>query len=196
MNENYSHLRIAVYLRVSTDLQTVDNQRPDIERYLSENRLQPDEIVYFSENESAWKQGHQHELARLMEEIRSGKRKYNVVIVWSFDRLTRGGAAELIKLYDFFIKRGVQIISVKEPWSNIPPEFMPVILSFVGMLAKMESDRRSERTRAGMARARENGTRSGVGIGKRGKDNPDKPRRRAGYLNRYLKAKNGGQEKE
>jgi DNA invertase Pin-like site-specific DNA recombinase len=118
-----------------------------------------------------------------MDEIRSGKRKYDMVIVWAFDRLTRGGAAELIKLYDFFFKHGVQLISVKEPWSSIPPEFLPVILSFVGMLAKMESDRRSERTRAGQARVRKDGTKSGIPIGKRGKDK--KPRRRAGYLRRY-----------
>ena len=188
--------RTAVYLRVSTKAQTTDNQIPDIEKYLQDHIIFNSEVDTYSENESAWRQGHQKELSRLMKDIRTGKRKYDRLVIWAFDRLTRGGAAELVKLYDFFVKRGVKVISIKEPWSDIPPEFMPIILSFLGMLAKRESDVKSERTRAGMDRARKKGTKSGIGIGKRGKDNPDKPRRRAGYLNRYLEAKKGSDEND
>jgi DNA invertase Pin-like site-specific DNA recombinase len=177
-------MRIAVYLRVSTDKQTVDNQRPDIEAYLK--TLPSSEVTYFEEHESAWVSGHQAELARLKEEIRSGKRKYDLFIVWAFDRLTRGGSSALIREYEFFISHGVKVISLKESWSDVPVEFAPVMLALFGYLAQMESKRRSERTLAGLARVRKYGSKSGVGIGQRGKDKPTTRRKRSGYRARWV----------
>lgn len=178
-------MRIAVYLRVSTDEQTTDNQVPDIENYLKQY---PDaEILYFRENETAAKQGHQHELARLKDEIRSGLRKYDMLLVWAFDRLTRLGSVDLIEQYYFFLRYQIRVISIKEQWLDVPPEFVPFMLATFGYLAQMESKKRSERTKAGLRRVQMFGTKSGIGIGQRGADNPDKPRRKAGYLARWIK---------
>jgi len=47
----------------------------------------------------------------------------------------------------------------------------------------MESQRRSERTKAGLERVRKYGSKSGKGIGKRGKDK--EPRKRSGYFKRW-----------
>lgn len=178
-------MNIAVYLRVSTDQQTVDNQRPEIKGYLL--RYPDARVTYYEENETAWKAGHQKELARLKSEIRTGKRKFELFIVWAFDRLTREGGMALIREYEFFLQHNIRVISIKESWSDVPAEFAPVLLALFGYLAQMESKRRSERTRAGLERVKKNGSSTGRGIGKRGKD--AKPRRRAGYLNRYLKNK-------
>lgn len=150
-------MRVAVYLRVSTDSQTVDNQRPDIESYLKSHGIPESNVTYYSENESAWKAGHQTELARLKEDIRSGKRKYDLFLVWAFDRLSRQGGIALIKEYEFFMRYGIKVISLKEQWSDIPQEFVPVMLALFGYLAEMESKRRSERIRAGNARKARDG---------------------------------------
>jgi putative DNA-invertase from lambdoid prophage Rac len=177
-------MRIAVYLRVSTDSQTTDNQIPDVERELL--KYPGAEVVYYKENETAAKAGHQHELARLKTSIRSGRTKYDMLLVWAFDRLTRLGSIDLIREYNFFIQHGVKLVSIKEPWLDVPAEFLPVLLSLIGYLAQMESMRRSERTKAGLARVRKYGSRSGVGIGKRGKDKPETKRKKSGYYNRWL----------
>jgi putative DNA-invertase from lambdoid prophage Rac len=184
-------MRIAAYLRVSTDQQTTDNQIPDIENFIKS--LQVPEVTWYRENETAWKQGHQHELARLKEDIRSGKCKFDMFVVWAFDRLTREGGIALIKEYEFFLQYNIRVISLKESWSNVPQEFVPVMLSLFGYLAQMESKRRSERTRAGLERVRKNGSRTGRGIGKRGPDKPGTRRRRSGYLARWMNKKTSGE---
>jgi putative DNA-invertase from lambdoid prophage Rac len=177
-------MRIGVYLRVSTDGQTTDNQIPDIEHYLKQ--FQDAEIIYFKENETSWKQGHQHELARFKADIRSGRRKYDMFLIWAFDRLTRQGGIALIREYEFFLKYGIRVISIKEPWTDVPKEFLPIMLAMAGYLAEMESKRRSERTKAGLERVRKYGSKSGIGIGKRGKDKPETRRRKSGYLVRWI----------
>jgi putative DNA-invertase from lambdoid prophage Rac len=175
-------MRIACYLRVSTDNQTTDNQVPDIEQELL--KYPGADVVYFKENESAAKAGHQKALAQLKALIRSGRTKFDILLIWAFDRLTRQGSIDLIREYNFFIKYGVKVISIKEPWLDVPQEFLPVLLSLIGYLAQMESKRRSERTKAGLERVRKYGSKTGRGIGKRG---PDKTKRkRSGYLNRWI----------
>ena len=66
-------------------------------------------------------------------------------------------------------------MSLQESWTEAPGELQEVLLALAGWVARMESQRRSERTKAGLARVMAHGTRTGVGVGKRG---PDKRRRR------------------
>jgi putative DNA-invertase from lambdoid prophage Rac len=176
-------MKVAIYCRVSTDEQTTDNQIPDLDNYVK--TLPNAEVTYYKENETAWKQGHQKELARLKDDIRSGKRKYDLFLIWAFDRLSREGGIALIKEYEFFLRYNVRVISLKEHWLDVPKEFLPVMLALAGYLAEMESKRRSERTKAGLARVRKDGSKSGVGIGKRGKDKTGN-RKKSGYLTRWM----------
>ena len=178
-------MRTAVYLRVSTDRQHPDNQISDIEAYLSTHNIPATDVEWFKESESAWTAGHQTELAGLKDEIRTGKRKYDLFLIWAFDRLSREGGIALIKQWEFFGRHGIKVVSIKEQWSDIPAEFLPVMLAMWGYLAQMESKRRSERIKAGIARKikEEQGWKPGRQPG--AKDKPDKRRRRAGYLKRY-----------
>jgi putative DNA-invertase from lambdoid prophage Rac len=147
-----ARMKVVCYLRVSTDSQTVDNQRPDVENYLKSRGIPESDVTYYSENESAWRQGHQSELARLKEDIRSGKRKFDLFIVWAFDRLNRQGGIQLIAEYEFFLRYGIKVISIKEQWTDMPKEFIPVMLALFGYLAETESRRKSDRVKAGNAR--------------------------------------------
>ena len=72
-------MKVALYLRVSTTEQNVDNQLPALEAYADSRGWQIVEV--YQENESAWKSGHQKELARLLAEIRRGTRKYDVLLI-------------------------------------------------------------------------------------------------------------------
>lgn len=176
-------MRVAAYLRVSTNDQTVDNQLPAILDFCKVRWLSEPEI--YRENESAWKAGHQKELARLLNDLRTGKRKYDYLIIWSIDRLSRGGIGALFSLINTFRQYGCQIVSCNEPWLESSGPAGDILLAVVGWVAEFESKRRSERTLAGLERARA----AGKPIGKRGKDNGK--RKRAGYLLRYAGVKNG-----
>lgn len=156
-------MKVALYLRVSTDEQTIDNQMPSLTNLVRQRGWQIHDI--YQEQASAWRVGHQKELARLMEDARKGK--FEAVIVWALDRLTREGVAGLILMIERFNKYGVKVISLQEGWTEYPNEFTPVFLAMMGFFAKYESDRRSERTKAGLERARNQGIKLGRPKGKK-----------------------------
>jgi DNA invertase Pin-like site-specific DNA recombinase len=150
---------------------------PALEDYAKRRGLEI--IQVYSENETAWKNGHQAELARLFEDARRGK--FDVVLVWALDRLSREGALAILTLVDRLKRYAVRVISYQESWTEAPGELAEVLYAICGWVARMESQRRSERTKAGMERARKEGKL----IGKRG---PDKrKRKRRGYFERWNK---------
>lgn len=56
---------------------------------------------------------------------------------------------------------GVQVLCLQEPWTEAVGELRDLLLAIAGWVAKMESTRRSERTKAGLARAIAQGKRLG-----------------------------------
>ena len=56
---------------------------------------------------------------------------------------------------------GVKVISYQESWTEAPGELAELLYALTGWVARMESQRRSERTRAGLARVVAQGKRLG-----------------------------------
>ena len=175
--------KVALYLRVSTEEQTVANQLPALEAFAKSRGWEIVEV--YQESESAWRSGHQRELSRVLTDCRQGQLGADVVLVWALDRLSREGAAAILNLINTFKAYGVRVISYQEPWTEAPGEFGEVLYAIAGWVARMESKRKSERTKAGMERARREGKQIG-----RPKGSGDKKRRkRTGYLLRYADPK-------
>ena len=170
-------MRVAIYLRVSTVEQTAENQLPVLEKWVAGRGYELVEV--YSENESAWHSGHQRELARL--KTNAAKRQFDIMLVWALDRLSREGAAAILNLVNTLKAYGVKVVSYNEAWTEAPGEIGEILYAIAGWVARMESQRRSERTRAGLERVR----REGKPIRRRGKDDPKKPRKRSGYLKRW-----------
>ena len=164
---------------MSTEEQTTKNQLPALQKWVADRGHELVEV--YSENESAWKAGHQHELARLKTD--AAKRQFDIVLVWALDRLSREGAAAILNLVNTLKAYGVKVISYNEAWTEAPGEIGEILYAIAGWVARMESQRRSERTKAGLERVRKYGSKSGKGIGKRGKDK--EPRKRSGYFKRW-----------
>ena len=87
----------------------------------------------------------------------------------------------MLTLIDGLKACGVKVESVQEPFTSLPYGFSDVIYSFLAWVARYESDRRSERVKAGLARAVKEGRK--LGRPKGSKDR--KPRRKSGCLMRY-----------
>jgi putative DNA-invertase from lambdoid prophage Rac len=178
-------IKAAAYLRVSTGDQTVENQRPVVEAYCQQQDWQLTEV--YAENESAWKEGHQKELARLIDDLQSGRRRYDRLIIVALDRLTRQGPGAVLRYMDTFKALKCQIVSIREPWTDSP--FSEPMYLLIAWFANWESKSRSVRTKAGLARVLKTGvtskgrkiTQLGRPVGSKDK----KPRRKAGYLQRY-----------
>lgn len=174
-------MRVACYLRVSTEEQTADNQLPAILNYC-QLKGWPQPAIY-QENETAWREGHQAELARLLKDCRSGAR-YDAVLVWALDRLSRQGAASILNLVNTLKAYGCRVISLQEPWTELPGELGEVLFAIAGWVARMESQRRSERTKAGMDRLRAMGKKLGRPAGS--KDKKRRQKRIARIHTQYL----------
>lgn len=185
-------VKVALYARVSTDEQAIENQYADMQRWLEAHGVSEETVTWYKESESAWKLNHQAELARLMRDLRSGKRKYDVLLVWSLDRLSRQGIVPLISQLNSLRSYGCLIASCKEPWLSPENNMQEAFIAFIAWAAKFESDRKSERVRAAHERVRAKGGHIGRPKGKRDKS----PRRRAGYHARWagkkLSDENGG----
>jgi len=169
--------KVIIYLRVSTAEQTVENQLPALEEWIADRGHELIEV--YSENEPAWKSGHQRELARLFADLR--RRKVDICLVWALDRLTREGIARIFELVNRFKAYGVRVNSYQESWTEQSGPMADLLYAITAWVAEFESKRRSERTLAGLARALREGKKLG-----RPKGSKDKAeRQRTGYLLRY-----------
>jgi len=91
------------------------------------------------------------------------------------------GALATLEIFDRLGRAGVQVISLQEPWTEVPGEMRELLLAIAGWVTRMESNRRSERTKAGLERAKSEGKTLG-----RPKGSLDtRQRSRRGYLLRY-----------
>src|SRR6516165_8153757 len=178
------HVTAAIWARVSTDAQEVDNQLPEIERLCQQRNLTITRR-YLLSDVSAANGGHKETLARMLADAHSGH--FNVLVVWAADRLSRGGIEELLRIIRELRERNVALISIKEPWlsgSDATTELLPAIAAWV---AEQESKRRSERVKAGLARRRAEGKPMGGAVSKRGKDK--RKRRTDGYIAAWQRRK-------
>ncbi len=147
-------LRAALYLRVSTDRQETECQRPEVEQLA---RVRGFEVVkVFEETMSAAKV--RPEYAKMMKEAKRGA--FDVIVVWAIDRFGRsmiGNVSDVLELD----RVGVQVVSVRESWLDTGSPVRTLLLAIFSWLAEQERARIGERTRAGMAAARRRGSRVG-----------------------------------
>jgi DNA invertase Pin-like site-specific DNA recombinase len=87
-------LKTVIYFRVSTQYQNADNQTNILLEWAKVRGL---EIVgVYSETKTAWKTGHQAELAQLKAD--AVKRKFDILLVWALDSLSREGSLSILQL--------------------------------------------------------------------------------------------------
>jgi DNA invertase Pin-like site-specific DNA recombinase len=89
-----------------------------------------------------------------------------VVVFWSLDRFTREGALPTLQHLERLGSYGVRFRSFTEPYLDSCGVWGDAIIAIPGTIAKQERIRVSERVRAGLERARKNGTKTGKPIGR------------------------------
>jgi len=142
-------LKIAIYARVSTAQQTVEQQidklRLKVKRH---NEIEDEEQWYivkeYLEKESAFKQDHKRkQFNQMLEDAKNGK--FNILLVWSFDRFSRGGVFKTIPLLERLHSYGVQFKSVQESFLYSTSPNFELMMPIFSWIAKQESKHRSER---------------------------------------------------
>jgi DNA invertase Pin-like site-specific DNA recombinase len=172
--------KAGVWYRVSSDSQDSDNQVPDVEKFVEHHGYEVAEVYRITD--SAWKNGGGQEYRRTLERILTDahRGRFKVLVVWAADRICRTGIEDLLKIVRQLRERGCALVSVQEPWLNGTGATTELLLAIAAWVAHQESKRRSERTKAGLARKRAEDPEWKPGRPKGAGDK--KPRRRSGYL--------------
>jgi DNA invertase Pin-like site-specific DNA recombinase len=90
------------------------------------------------------------------------KRKFDCVLFWALDRFGREGMAQTIIHLHRLSSYGVAFHSYTEPHLATDNELVRnILLALLSSLAKIEAQKISERTRAGMSRAKAKGIKIG-----------------------------------
>jgi len=147
--------RVALYARVSTTEQSTDSQLLDLKRYVSERGWNIFK-EYVDEGISGTKDS-RPALNDLMNDAK--KRRFDVVLVWRFDRFARS-TKHLILALEEFRNLGIDFVSYQENIDTSSP-LGSAIFTIISAVAQLERDIIAERVKAGLRRAKENGKKLG-----------------------------------
>jgi DNA invertase Pin-like site-specific DNA recombinase len=151
------HIRAALYLRVSTDGQTVDNQRRDLLKLAA---LRSWEIVAtYEDNGISGIKGRDKRpgLNALLQDAK--RRRFDLVTFWSIDRLGRS-TSTVATTMDELAEVGVGLFAFRESMDTSTAHGR-AMLEMAAVFARLEREMIRERVIAGLNRARADGTRLG-----------------------------------
>jgi DNA invertase Pin-like site-specific DNA recombinase len=135
--------------------QDPENQLVELRRYAVARAW---ETVEYTDRASG-KSGERDALQRMFED--ASRRKFEVLLVWALDRLTREGPLQTLLYVRRLTEHGVQLESYTEPFFRTSGPAGELILPIFAWVAQQERLRISERTKAGLETARNKGVRLG-----------------------------------
>ena len=147
-------MRVALYGRVSTKDkgQDTENQLAQLRQYAASMGWQ---IVFeFVDRESGGKSD--REQFQQMFKAAS-QRKFDILLFWSLDRLSREGVLPTLQYLNRLTGYGVAWRSYTEMYLDSTGIFRDAVIGILAAIAKQEKVRISERTKAGLERARAKG---------------------------------------
>lgn len=90
------------------------------------------------------------------------QRKFDVLLFWALDRVSREGVLDTLTHLKRLSDYGVSFRSYQEQYVDSAGEFKDAIIGFLSAIAKQEAVRLSERTKAGLAKAKAEAQKDGV----------------------------------
>ena len=146
---------MAIYLRVGREDRDSDDQLDRLREFCE--RWEGHELVAeYVDRESATKiRRERKEFDRLFADVAS--RRFDVVLFWALDRFSREGIGKTIGYLERLNGSKIAFKSYTEPFLDTDDESIaPNVLGIKGYYARQEA-RLSERTKAGLERARREG---------------------------------------
>jgi DNA invertase Pin-like site-specific DNA recombinase len=148
------------YVRVSTDKQTVDNQRFEIERFCSKNNLKIEQWI--EETISGTKLPEKRLLGTLLAEVK----KDDLIISSELSRLGRS-LFMIMSILNHLMLIGVRVWTIKDNY-RLGDNIQSKVLAFAfGLSAEIERNLISQRTKEALARKRLEGVILGRPLGKK-----------------------------
>jgi DNA invertase Pin-like site-specific DNA recombinase len=142
-------MKIGIYARVSTDKQDTENQLVQLREFATQQGWQI--VREYTDYESGSKSD-RTEFQRMFAD--ASRRKFDLVLFWALDRLSREGVLETLQHLNRLTSYGVGFRSYTEQFFDSCGIFKDAVIAIMATLAKQERVKRSERTKAGLARVR------------------------------------------
>lgn len=138
------------YVRVSTDRQTVENQRFEIERFAQKQQLQID--GWIEETISGTKNYTKRELGRLLKKVRKG----DLIICAELSRLGRS-IFMIMEILNICMNKECRVWTIKDGY-RLGDDIQSKVLAFAfGLSAEIERNLISQRTKEALARKKAEG---------------------------------------
>lgn len=147
-------MRVALYSRVSTKDkgQDVENQQRQLKDFA---KKQGWIISHEFSDRTSGKTSDREQFKKMLSA--ASRREFDVLLFWSLDRLSREGALETLQHLQRLTAYGIGYRSFTEPYLDSLGPFRDGVISILACLARQERIRLSERTIAGLERARARG---------------------------------------
>jgi len=142
-------MRVVLYLRVSTDKQETENQAAQLREFAARQGWQI--VSEYCDVESGSK-ADRSEFKRMFDD--ASRRKFDLVLFWALDRLSREGVLQTLTYLNRLENYGVGFRSYTEQFFDSCGPFKDAVIGIMATLAKQERVKRSERTKAGLARVK------------------------------------------
>src|SRR4030042_2947879 len=146
----------AIYVRVSTDKQECENQLLQLRTYAKKSSFKIyKEYVYIISG----KEDKRPSWDELFQDAH--KKLFDIVLFWDLSRFSRSGTLYTLQKLQELENLRIGYISYQEPYLNTVGQFKEVVISILSTVAKIERLQISDRTKAGLERARKNGVKLG-----------------------------------
>jgi DNA invertase Pin-like site-specific DNA recombinase len=151
-------MKIALYARVSTKDkgQETENQLVQLREFAAKQNLQITREYIDRETGGT---SDRAEFQAMFSD--ASRRKFDLVLFWSLDRLSREGVLETLQHLNRLTACGVGYKSFTEQYLDSCGIFKDAVIGILAVIAKQERVRLSERTKAGLAIARSKGRQLG-----------------------------------
>jgi putative DNA-invertase from lambdoid prophage Rac len=143
---------VAIYIRISTDKQEAENQLLQLKNFCEKSNYEIyktylDIISGSKDKRPQWD--------LLFEHAR--KKYFDLVLFWDLSRFSRSGTLFTLQKLQELENLGINWKSYQEHYLDSLGPFKDVVIAIFSSLAKIEREKISERTKAGLERAKANG---------------------------------------
>jgi DNA invertase Pin-like site-specific DNA recombinase len=147
-------MKVALYGRVSKKDGTQDaaNQMAQLRQFAATQRWT---MVHEYTDRATGKHSDREQFQQMFQD--ASKRTFDVLLFWSLDRLSREGTVETLNHLQRLTHYGVHWRSYTEQYLDSTGIFREAVIGILAAVAKQERVRISERTIAGLERARKQG---------------------------------------
>src|ERR1035438_5620035 len=147
-------MKAAIYARVSTKdgKQDTENQLRQLRKFAS---TQGWTITAEYVDRASGKRSDREQFKKMFEA--ASRREFDILLFWSLDRLSREGTVETLNHLQRLTGYGVNYRSFTEQYLDSTGLFKEAVVGILAAVAKQERVRLSERTIAGLERARAQG---------------------------------------